>query len=163
MRTIEGFDDGTPDLNHPEEPKPHADDKSVTEVHGFQPLFRALFHNPAVAENVFAREAKKQFRPFTEGARRCEAKESRELRPIWTLEASVSFDIAGDLIESDLENWNRSLEELVQTFGQGVVQLLNKRGRLVLIDPLQVRIQRIDESLFRFVIKQKWAPETNNE
>jgi hypothetical protein len=118
-------------------------------------IFQALVHSLEVAENVFARVAKKAFKRRVGDARFREAKDARGMIPTWTTESSVV------LIRPpprDHENWLHALDDLVEGVSWHLMYSVRERP-FVLVDPLSVRIQHVGEDLFRFVIKQKWALE----
>jgi hypothetical protein len=143
MRIITGF--GIPDSET-------SSDMSVEE---YGQIFQALVHSLEVAENVFARVAKKAFRRKVGDIKFRESKDARGMIPMWVTESSV---VLVRPPPKENQDWLFALDNLVDSLAQHLKSSTNDRPH-VLVDSLSVRIQHVGEEIFRFIIKQKWALE----
>ena len=121
-------------------------------------IFQALTHSIEVAENVFARVAKKAFRALAGEVPFKEAKDARGMLPTWVSEFSI---VVMKPPERENGEWVDALHELVESMSIHLKMSVGERKH-VMVDPLSVRIQLIGENIYRFAIKQKWALETPN-
>lgn len=131
---------------------PEVEDADVSE---YAQIFQALVHSLEVAENVFARVAKKAFKRRVGDARYREGKDARGMIPMWVSESSV---VLVRPPQRDHEDWLRALDDLVEGIAYHLISTVNDRP-FVLVDPLSVSIKHVGEEIFRFGIKQKWALE----
>ena len=121
-------------------------------------IFQALTHSLEVAENVFARVAKKAFRQLVGEVPFKESKDARGMLPTWVSEYSIVVVKPPD---RENQEWVEALHELLESMSLHLRMSVGERKH-VMVDPLSVRIQHIGENIYRFSIKQKWALETPN-
>ena len=115
-------------------------------------VFTALSHNNEVAENVFARLSKKQFRSAVDHKIQKKDRESAKgLWPFWYAEAAIVVDVEN--IDSGMAGG--LLKDLVAQFGEHILSSIKEN--MVLVESLMTTIIRVGETLYQFRLKQKWA------
>lgn len=119
-------------------------------------MLKALKHNQEVAENVFARTAKSQFKELVgHKVLRIRLDEVREGAPQWFSESAVTLDLEMELRSYDLTGVGCRIATTVHDFGGYILGAVEK-GK-VLVDSLNTKIIRSGESLYQFRLKQRWV------
>lgn len=118
-------------------------------------MLQALQHNLEVAENVFARTAKAQFKELVDHEiGRIRSDELKDGAAQWFAETSVAINImelrayAPDVI-------GKKIADTVRDFGEYILAAVD--ANKVLLESLNTKILRSGESVYQFRIKQKWA------
>lgn len=137
-------------------PPPRGDQEELSDKFEFAQVFEALRHSREVAENVFARCAKKLFRGRLASSVRIKlAMPDEETKfPIWVTSAQITVAVRGAY---DEPMWASYLENLVEESAVGILRLRDENETVRLIGPLSTRIQEVGVPVYTFSIKQKWA------
>ena len=118
-------------------------------------VLQALAHNQEVAENVFARAAKKQFKELVDHTvERIRKDEMKEGATQWFSESSVAIDLL-ELQCYSPEAVAGKIASLVHDFGTYILSTLGD-GK-VLLESLNTRIIRSGEQTYQFRLKQRWV------
>lgn len=120
----------------------------------YDKIVTALEHNQEVAENVFARVAKEQFRAQVDHKiPRIRLDELEENVQQGFSETCIVFS------QADIQHFNKgvlgsAMAEHVKKFGDYMLDVII--GDRVLVDSLNTRIMR-SGTLYQFRLKQRWA------
>ena len=118
-------------------------------------MLQALQHDLEVAENVFARTAKGQFKEIVDHeVKRIRADELKEGASQWFAETSVAIDII-ELRSYAPDAIGQKIADTVRDFGEYVLAVVG--ADKVLLESLNTKIIRSSESIYQFRLKQKWA------
>lgn len=137
-------------------PQTDEEKKRVDGSSEFAQVFEALEHSFEVAENVFARCSKIEFRSLVGEARMREAKDVGTVRPIWVSENRVVLGRKDD-IGTATELLKGLVLDLAYSVEHSAALLPVPGGDLVLVGSLNTRVSPIGEDLFSFSVKQRWG------
>jgi len=142
MKIITGFDEAFEESSKPQEPP----------LQEYGHIVEALKHDVTIAENAFARAAKKELKRMltkhSDTAVMRKASECQDLSVIWVQELSVTLNPTSSV--------PGFISHLVNVLARSVMETV-KDEIAVFIDPLQVHILHIGETLYTFRLKQKWS------
>lgn len=144
MKLIMGFEEEFATTDKP--PAPPLKD--------FSQIPEALKHDANVAENIFARGAKKELRQalselFKEEIPHVRAADCSGTYPIWIVEITVVLPVSDS-------NFARYLSSSVRTIADAIMDQLADESP-AMVDPLQVRMIPVQEDVYQFRMKQKWS------
>ena len=153
MNIVTGFDESF-------EPP---DGKPVDPLLDYIQVLEALEYNIQVAENVFARAAKRTLRTAFPKTKLKKTDEVEVGSPLWISEDSFSF-VPGvknllakkdrDIITKDNA---KKLVELTENLASHIQNAIKGKVQVIMVDALWTRITEIGEGRYRFSIKQKWT------
>lgn len=133
-------------------------DPSPQVIEGFVNMLKALRYDQEVAENIFARTAKREvgLHLGKMDFRRLTSNEARGRLPLWVASSSVSIQCLGKEEDSSgqVTSLIRLIDTLVATMQSTLSTLL---GELILIDALSTDIHSHGGDIFKFTLKQKWT------
>jgi len=136
--------------------------KNLEQKYDYVQVFEALVHNREVAENVFARCAKRHFRSeIANDLKLVMPEDAGELSPVWVVDSRVLLPV----VQSDTEAATAAmfivlaeeLKNLVTVLAQDVVVRRRENTSTTLIGPLTTKVSEVGENLFSFSVKQKWS------
>jgi hypothetical protein len=119
-----------------------------------------------VAENVFARCAKRKMRQLLdrrEGQILMKTREEMPVPPVWTCAASVTlagFPHRGykkEQYESRSREMALDLEDLAVVFSDLILALWLPDTQLTLVDALSCKITEVSTGIFKFGMRQLWS------
>jgi len=122
----------------------------------------ALRYDSGVAENVFARLAKKDFRSFLKKPVLMHTMQDGEVTPIWVEHKTVVLD-AKDFPpqepkpEEDSSQSAKLLSTMVYELANSVNRACKNSDSIILIEPLSVRVLSASHGRFSFSVKQRWS------
>jgi hypothetical protein len=118
-------------------------------------MLQALAHNQEVAENVFARTAKKQFKELVDHkVARIRKDELKKGATQWFSESSIMVDLLELRCYSPGAVAGR-IASLVHDFGMYILSTIGDDK--VLLGSLHTTIIRSGEQSYQFRLKQRWA------
>jgi hypothetical protein len=144
MQLITGFEEEFATTDKP--PAPPLKD--------FSQIPEALKYDFNVAENIFARGAKKELRQVLhtlckEEIPNIRAADCLGTYPIWVIEMTVAFSVLDPSLGSYLSS-------AVRTVAYSIMNQI-KDSTPAFVDSLQVKMSRVDDTIFQFRLKQKWT------
>ena len=118
-------------------------------------MLQALSHNQEVAENIFARTAKAQFKELIGCKIKCiRSDELKEVVTQWFSQTSVAIDLE-ELCCYSPEAVCEKIASMVHDFGEYVLNTVGENR--LLLESLNTSIIRSGEQVYQFRIKQKWV------
>jgi len=135
------------------------DGKDFTAIE-YHRVFEAIHHSLEVAENAFARSAKRDLNNRLKD--RATMKGSPQDRPQWMCQASVTIYFPvyePEKMKEKSEETSRHLVGLVESVAQHLVSQLkdNEKLKVNFIDSLKVSVQEVGDCTYSFRIKQAWS------
>ena len=151
-----------------ESPQSDSDEaRKLEQKYDYVQVFEALIHNQEVAENVFARCAKKHFRSLLDednGLKLVMPEDAKDLSPVWMTDSRI---ILATATETENEASKAALfiiladelKTLVSLLAEGVKAQKARRENvsLAMIGPLSTKISEVGEGLHSFTVKQRWS------
>lgn len=154
MKIVTGFDETFDPL----------DEKPAHPLLEYTQALDAIEHSLQVTENVFARASKKDLRKILPKARLRKSEDARGMLPLWVASSDVAFDLKE---KNTYEDWPAVREDkaellssLVRLLAYKILEAVEGKGDLVLVDALRVKISEVGENVYRFSLKQKWTVES---
>lgn len=135
-------------------------EEALRKGYDYHQVFEALVHSKEVAENVFARCAKKQVRQALGKDDVTMMTSAEEYLPhrTWMSALSVTLELQGDP-KAYVEEAAQSLSELADIFSAQIQGSRRDGKKLLLVDALVTEILEIAPSRYSFRLKQKWGIE----
>jgi len=155
MKIITGFDD-------------NVEEKEVTKLgfpKDYRDIFKAIPHSIEIAENVMARvckrELQKKLRALGSEFTFMESKGARGRYPFFVTSSSVTQDLSKHWASDEerdihLNAWCLTLNTNLNCLATDI-HATTKGKCVVLVDSLRPFIREIDEGIFKFEFRQKWA------
>ena len=151
-QVITGFDSDSPSVKE--------DDRE----NDYVMVFTALPHSLEVANNVFARCAKRQFRAgIASDVKLVMPDEANDIlggSPLFYSEGGVALPVTTDVekheqLAKELRGLTGAVTDAVET--QYSLKVGYTDPKLALVGPLFTLIRQVGESLYSFVVKQRWS------
>lgn len=114
--------------------------------------------NLEIVDISFVRLAKRELRASLPDASYLEAKNVRDVRPIWVCEWSVVLDIPerDDRTKSQIDDICMALKGLIDEIS-GTIRRTSGDAPIGFVDPLSSRIVQVGPRSLRFIAKQRWC------
>jgi len=151
MSIITGFES--------EFPSEQTDEARKSEI-DYGQVFKALEHDLGAAENVFAWNAKQDFRNRIEGhIMRRTLEEAGDLLPSWVVQSSVTMLKTPTSAETYIAWRILALSDLVKALAYEVNALMGDASKVIMIGSLSttIRYSGSDSCRVTFALRQQWA------
>jgi len=126
----------------------------------YEDVAKATFVDPTIAETVFARVSRTKLPKLIDGTTHINDPEPGDVG-MWIDQRTcvVPLKPEDSADDSVIKHLSDTMAELVEAVAEAVNRTLEggHKSRVWFIEPLWVRIQRVDSNLYSFSVKQKWA------